>query len=86
MMMEQLKQMSLEQKVDRILILLEGEGPDSPGLFSRVTKIEAVLYGEGQVIGLRTKTLIMWRCYIWLLCTMSAIIGGAATMILKHLL
>ena len=65
---------SAEQKIDRILLLLEGE-PAAPGIISRLNSMEHIIYGRDQTLGLRSKVLIMWRVHIWLLCTSSAACG-----------
>jgi hypothetical protein len=63
------------RKLDRILILIEGDGENAPGLNGRVSKLEGAVFGGEQAMGLLTRTMIMWRVHVWMLCTLSA---GAA--------
>lgn len=44
-------------------------------LFLHKTKTEATLDGNDSFMGIRTKVAIMWRSYIGLACTASAIFG-----------
>ena len=66
--------LTLEQKVDRVIQLLEGE-PDAPGVIGRLARVEQLLFGDARALGMHTKVTLIWRGWIWLLCTMSAAAG-----------
>ena len=70
-------EISLEnsRKLDRIVQLLEGEGDSSPGLLARVSSLEVLMFGKDHSSGLIHKVSVMWRFYVWLLCTLSATVG-----------
>lgn len=71
-------QISLEnsRKLDSILQLIGGlQG--QPGLIDEHRKIMRDLYGNGKW-GIVQKMGIVWRIYVWVLCTMSAAIGFLA--------
>jgi hypothetical protein len=74
--------MNLEQKVDRILLLIEGQGESSPGALQRIKTIEDDIYGVKGFMGVKNQVRIIWRAYVWLLCTASAIVGSVGTVIL----
>lgn len=72
------------RKLDRILLLLEGNGPDAPGLMARVAQHDAVLFGVGDKrTGIVDKINTVYRFWVWVLCTLSAGAGGVATALLK---
>jgi hypothetical protein len=62
------------KKLDRVIQLLEGDGKDAPGLIGRVGRMERELFGNGHM-GITTRVQLMWRSWVWMLCTASA---GAA--------
>ena len=76
--------LTMDKKVDRVIYLLEGDGDSSPGLANRIHKMEKTVYGNGEM-GLQTRMTIMWRAWVWFLCTMSAGIGFVANEIVKSL-
>ena len=61
------------RKLDRIIGLIEGE-PDAPGILARLALHDEVLFGR-QGSGLVTKVGFMWRVHVWLLCSLSGVIG-----------
>lgn len=66
----------LDSKVERILVIIEGTGEDAPGLMARLSMVERVLFGkERQDEGIMYRVNVLWKGYIWLLCTLSAIAG-----------
>jgi len=67
------------KKLDRIMFLLEGSGEDTPGLVQTVAELREAMFGVQGRNGLTQKVDVMWRIYIWLLCTLS----GAAGFLLK---
>ena len=73
------------RKLDRIIQLLEGDGEGAPGLIKRVAAVERVLQGVEGTYGVITKVTIMWRFWIWILCTASAGVGALATELFKTL-
>ena len=65
------------RKIDRVITLLEGQGPDAPGLLHTIRKhSDAINQMEGKVN-------IMWRVHVWVLCTASAGVGTAFGFYLK---
>jgi hypothetical protein len=44
-----------------------------------VEKYDADLTGNGGRMGIRTQVAILWRTYVWLLCTVSAFAGSLLT-------
>lgn len=70
------------RKLDRILLLIEGDGVNTPGLSGRVKTLEKTLYGDDETAGISTKVTVMWRAHVWLLCTLS----GAAALLGRELI
>lgn len=66
-------------KLDRILLILEGSGPDNPGVVQRLAHIERTIYGIDSGSGIAQKVAILWRVHVWILCTLSATMGVLAT-------
>lgn len=77
--------MNTEQKVDRILQILEGDGEDQPGLKGQLAEIRRDFYGVKNELGIKTKVNIIWRAHVWLLCAISAGAGVAADNIIRRL-
>jgi hypothetical protein len=71
--------LTTEQKLDRLIQLLEGDGESAPGVVARLGSLEMLMYGDKNErnLGIKTKVTIMWRVHIWLLCTGSALAGFA---------
>ena len=68
------------KKIDRIIDLLQGQGPDAPGVLHEVRK-------HGIAIDdMDKKVTIMWRVHVWVLCTASAGVGTAFGFWLKTIL
>lgn len=66
----------LDSKVQKILVILEGTGEDAPGLMARLSLVERVLFGkERQDEGMIYRVNVLWKGYIWILCTLSAAAG-----------
>lgn len=42
-----------------------------------VKRLEALLLGDGGKFGIAQKVQVVWRAWVWLLCTLSAIAGYA---------
>lgn len=61
-------------KLDRIIQLIEGE-TDAPGILARIALIEAVLFGRHGKDGIVTKVNFMWKAHVWVLCSVSALLG-----------
>ena len=74
-----------DKKLDELLLLLKGQGADNPGISHRVKNLERVVYGSDSTSGLATKTAIMWRAHVWLLCTMSAATTLAVREIVRYI-
>lgn len=56
-----------------------------PGLKRRYDSLRIEVMGDGKEFGIKNKVDIMWRVHVWLLCSFSAIIGGAITLIAQRL-
>lgn len=69
------------RKLDSILQLLTG-AQGQPGLVDEHRRVMRDLYGNGKW-GISQKIGIVWRIYIWLLCTMSAAIGFLARSVIN---
>lgn len=70
------KLVRLDAKVERLLVIIEGTGSDSPGLTARLSLVERVLFGkEHQDEGIVYKVGVLWRVQVWVLCTLSAAAG-----------
>jgi len=74
-----------DQKIDRIMQLLEGDGSSAPGVIARLHYVETDMYGEGHNLGIKTKVTIIWRFWIWMLCTASALAGFGLRSLMNHL-
>ena len=77
--------MTIEQKVDRVIQLLEGDGHDAPGVISRLGRVERQMFGDNKEFGIKTKVTIMWRIHIWILCTASGLAGYALHSLVHYL-
>ena len=77
--------LTTDQKIDRLLQIIEGDGDDAPGLVGRLAHVERDFYGHKNDLGVRTKVTIMWRVHMWILCTASALAGYALRVIFSHL-
>ena len=62
-------------KLDRILAILEGDGPSRPGLMAQVKEHETILKGDNGSFGLMQRVSVMWRAHVWILCTLSGLLG-----------
>lgn len=67
--------MENSKKLDEIIILLRGDGPDVPGVLTRLAHHEETLYGQRGNNGLVGKVNVMWRVHVWLLCSLSGFAG-----------
>lgn len=65
---------TLASDVAKVRQLLEGE-QDAPGVLARITLIETVIFGRHGKEGLATKVNFMWKVYVWLLCSLSGVVG-----------
>ena len=74
--------MTTEQKLDRILFLLEG-ADHQPGLIERVDVHENILRGNGSM-GLETKVNIMWRIHALVAGGIGTVVGVLITYFIKH--
>lgn len=57
------------------------EDTQQDGLNTRVKEIEVELNGNGEM-GLKQKVSVMWRAHVWILCTLSGLVGSALTLII----
>ena len=77
--------LSVEKKLDALTMLLKGDGSDVPGLVGRIVKLEHQAWGTEDRMGDATRTALMWKSWIWLLCTGSAIVGGGLTQLARYI-
>jgi hypothetical protein len=68
---------TMEQKVDRLVHLLEGDGSDAPGIVARLGMLERILYGNASN-GLVHRVNVLWRVHTWVLCSASGVLGWMA--------
>lgn len=52
----------------------------------RLHHIEDALRGDLHSLGLITKVSILWKSWVWLLCSASAALGSAVTFLISRLL
>jgi hypothetical protein len=83
--MTEAEQISAEnsKKLDEVLMMLKGQGDDSPGLIAKVHAHSVELYGSQGRLGLTQKMAVVWRSGIWVLCSLSGI-GGYLLRTLIH--
>jgi len=74
------------EKLNEIIRLLNGGGPDVPGLIQRVAVIERVLFGKENSGGLVATVAQMARWRAWLLSTLSAGVGGVLVALAEYIL
>ena len=65
----------LERKMDEIVLLLKGDGTDSPGITKRLSKVEHILFDTGDGSGISTRVTIMWKVWLWGIPTISCALG-----------
>ena len=70
------------KKLDKIMSILAGSGDGMPGLVQTVASLRDALFGVQGRNGLTQKVDIMWRVYIWFLCSISAGFGFLVKMLL----
>lgn len=63
------------KKLDRLIFLMEGAGEDTPGIVHKLNEHDLVLMGQRGEPGLMSKVNIMWRVHVWLLCSLSGLVG-----------
>lgn len=61
------------------------ESQQTPGLNRKVARIEQVLSGDDDSLGLTQKVNIVWRVHVWLLCLFSGIAGSFLTLAVQRL-
>lgn len=55
------------------------------GIETVVNRHEKELYGDGANLGVSQKVAVLWRIHTWLLCTLSALAGSAATIAVQKI-
>lgn len=73
------------KKLDRMIILLEGAGADTPGLVQIVSSHSEALFGVRGRNGIIQRVDVMWRVHVWILCSVSAGAGIFATKAVEYL-
>jgi len=56
------------------------------GIENRIALIERMMNGESGKLGMYAMIQILWRSYVWVLCTLSAGIGSIATVVAYKLI
>jgi hypothetical protein len=75
----------LEDAMHDLTSLLRGD-EGGPGLVGRVKRHHESLYGlDDREFGLVHKVNVVWRAYVWLLCTASAAAGMVALWVIQQL-
>lgn len=74
----------LEDMVCDLTTLLRGDS-DNLGLVGRVARHHLSLYGNDQEFGVIHKVNVVWKTYIWLLCTGSAAAGMFAMWMIERI-
>lgn len=70
--------------LQRIAQILEGS-KDAPGLVARVAEHDVILNGRSGTLGLLQKVAVMWRAHVWVIASLSAIIGWVAKTLLTKI-
>jgi hypothetical protein len=73
------------KKLDRLILAIEGT-EDYPGINGRLSKLETILFGKDGGGGLIQQHMILWRVHVWILCTLSALIGTGLTVLVQRYL
>ena len=55
-------------------------------LHRRVTDVEKILLGEKGKLGMIGMVAVIWKTYIWLLCSLSAALGSLLTILIARIL
>ncbi len=74
----------LSQKVDRILLLLEGT-PHQPGVLEWKENTDRLLNGDVRSIGIVQKVNFMWRAHIWIVGGLGTLVGFGAEYVFNHI-
>jgi hypothetical protein len=72
------------RKLDRILNWIEGDA-NTPGFNQRIRLLETILFGKEGQRGMVQEHLIMWRIHVWILCTLSGLLGMIMTLLVQKL-
>lgn len=73
------------KKLDRLLLAIEGT-EDYPGLAKRLALVEHLLFGKDGQGGLIQQHTILWRIHVWILCTLSGLVGTGLTILVQRYL
>lgn len=71
------------KKLDRVILALEGT-EDSPGISGRLAKVERILFGKDESGGLVQQHIMLWRAHVWILCSLSGLIGAGLTEMVRR--
>lgn len=82
-MSSNLTNMTVEQKIDKILLILEGTDHNA-GLLEKVEKHDDLINGKDGGMGILGKVNFMWRIHVWAIGVVGMCIGAVLTSILKH--
>ena len=72
------------KKLDRILAWIEGD-QTNPGFNDRIRLIEKILFGKEGQRGMVQEHIIMWRIHVWILCSLSGVLGAIITLLVQKL-
>lgn len=71
------------KKLDRVILAVEGT-EDYPGINGRLAKVERILFGKDDTGGVIQQHMILWRAHVWILCSLSALIGAGLTELVRR--
>ncbi len=66
---------SIIRKVDEIADVVGRHEMVMQQIMEGAKRREKLLYGEGTEFGVAQKVQVMWRAWIWILCTLSGFLG-----------
>ncbi|MDE2097615.1 MAG: hypothetical protein KGL39_10240 [Patescibacteria group bacterium] len=53
---------------------------------NKMNALADILQGNGRRLGLLAEHRIMWRAHVWLLCSLSGLLGIILTVIVQHMI
>jgi hypothetical protein len=74
------------RKLDRLLLLMEGDGQSLIGFGERLTLVEHTLFGKDGQKGLVQEHTIMWRAHVWLFGLFCTLSGSLLTLIIQKVI
>jgi hypothetical protein len=74
------------RKLDRILLMMEGDGSSIIGFGERMTTVESTLYGKDGQRGLVQEHTILWRAHMWVFGVICAALGSGFTLLVQKVI